>query len=77
MDGAAVGRRAQSSGASISGALPENVLLAVIGVTLLYFGVDLLRTKHDALPAGRRELDVRAAVDRGRRSSACSAASSA
>ena len=41
------------------------MLLVVIGVTLLYFGVDLLRTKHEALPGRRRELDVRAAVVSG------------
>ena len=33
-------------GGVVSGELPENVLLAVIGLTLLYFGADLLRTKH-------------------------------
>ena len=37
----------------------------MIGVTLLYFGVDLLRTKHEALARPRRELDVRAAVISG------------
>jgi uncharacterized membrane protein YfcA len=52
-------------GGIVSGALPGDVLLVIIGVTLLYFGVDLLRTKPSALPAGRRELDVRAAVVAG------------
>jgi uncharacterized membrane protein YfcA len=52
-------------GGIVSGALPGNVLLAIIGVTLLYFAVDLMRTKPAALPAGRRELDVRAAVVAG------------
>ena len=53
-------------GGAISGALPANVLLAVIGVTLLYFGFDLLRPKH-AASAGcaGRELDIRAAVISG------------
>jgi len=49
-------------GGAISGALPADVLLAIIGVTLLYFGFDLLRSKHLDLPAERRELDIRAAV---------------
>jgi uncharacterized membrane protein YfcA len=52
-------------GGIVSGALPDDILLAIIGATLLYFGVDLLRTKPAALPAGRRELDVRAAVVAG------------
>jgi uncharacterized membrane protein YfcA len=52
-------------GGVISGALPENVLLAVIGVTLLYFGFDLLRAKHQARTAARRDLDIRAAVISG------------
>ena len=52
-------------GGLVSGALPENVLLVLIGVTLLYFGVDLLRTKHEAVTGRRRELDVRAAVVSG------------
>ena len=52
-------------GGRVSGGSPENVLLVVIGVTLLYFGVDLLRTKHEALAGPRRELDVRAAVVSG------------
>jgi uncharacterized membrane protein YfcA len=52
-------------GGFVSGELPDDVLLAVIGVTLLYFGIDLLRTKHESLPAGARELDIRAAVVSG------------
>jgi hypothetical protein len=34
-------------GGLLSGAVPGNVLLAVIGVTLLVFGVDLLRARHE------------------------------
>jgi uncharacterized membrane protein YfcA len=52
-------------GGLISGTLPDEALLAVIGVALLYFGVDLLRTKHQAPTAERRELDIRAAVIAG------------
>ena len=32
-------------GGLLAGALPSRALLAIIGVTLLYFGVDLLRPK--------------------------------
>jgi len=52
-------------GGLVSGTLPSSVLLAVIGTTLLYFGVDLVRTKHKSLPVGRGELDIRAAVVSG------------
>jgi len=52
-------------GSVISGALPANALLAVIGGTLIYFGVDLLRTKHAVQATARRELDTRAAVISG------------
>jgi uncharacterized membrane protein YfcA len=53
------------AGGLISGALPSDVLLAVIGVTLLYFGIDLLRPKR--APDRRRKdgLDYRAAVVAG------------
>jgi uncharacterized protein len=37
-------------GGLLSGAVPGNVLLAVIGVTLLVFGVDLLRPRRGQLP---------------------------
>jgi hypothetical protein len=37
-------------GGLLSGAVPGNVLLAVIGVTLLVFGVDLLRPRREQLP---------------------------
>lgn len=40
-------------GGLVSGELPRDVLLAVIGVTLLYFGVDLLRPKPPAGSARR------------------------
>jgi uncharacterized protein len=57
------------AGGLVSGALPEDVLLAVIGAALLYFGVDLLRPKHgrDEQPEARARgsLDVRAAVVSG------------
>lgn len=52
-------------GGAISGALPANVLLAIIGLTLVYFGLDLFRPKHLVLPPEGRELDVRAAVIAG------------
>ena len=52
-------------GGAISGALPANVLLAIIGLVLLYFGLDLLRAKHLDISTGERELDVRAAVITG------------
>jgi uncharacterized membrane protein YfcA len=41
------------AGGLVSGELPRDALLAVIGATLLYFGVDLLRPK--AAPAGGRD----------------------
>jgi uncharacterized protein len=52
------------AGGLLSGALPGDVLLAVIGATLLYFGVDLLRPRRGAEPVPRvgARLDVRAAV---------------
>jgi uncharacterized protein len=59
MAGAAVG-------GWVSGTLPDDVLLLVIGVVLLYFGIELLRPS--ASPAVRRaggELDMRAAVVSG------------
>ena len=53
-------------GGLISGAIPDTALLLVIGATLLYFGVDLLRSR----PPARGEqagdgLDIRAAVVSG------------
>jgi uncharacterized protein len=54
-------------GGYLSGLLPDEALLAVIGVTLLYFGLDLLRTHKEtaARQADGRDLDVRAAVITG------------
>ena len=61
MAGAAVG-------GLVSGAIPDTALLLVIGGTLLYFGIDLLRPR--SAPARTRtpdddHLDVRAAVVSG------------
>jgi uncharacterized membrane protein YfcA len=53
------------AGGLISGALPSNVLLAVIGATLLYFGIDLLRPKPAPDAPSRDGLDYRAAVVAG------------
>jgi uncharacterized membrane protein YfcA len=68
------------AGGLVSGAISDTALLVVIGVTLVYFGVDLLRPKRagKARPAGARPaahdesrppggdaLDVRAAVVSG------------
>jgi uncharacterized protein len=39
------------AGGLVSGAIPDTALLIVIGVTLLYFGVDLLREQR---PGGKR-----------------------
>jgi uncharacterized protein len=56
-------------GGYISGALPEEVLLAVIGALLLYFGIDLLRPRRQAPPPAAEgdapKLDIRAAVVTG------------
>jgi uncharacterized protein len=56
-------------GGYISGILPEEVLLAIIGALLLYFGIDLLRPRHQApRPAAEGDapqLDIRAAVVTG------------
>lgn len=51
------------AGGLISGALPDTALLLVIGVALIYFGVDLLRPKP-ARPQSREphDLDFRAAA---------------
>ena len=52
-------------GGLVSGALPEEVLLVVIGVALLYFGVNLLRKRRSRdRPAKERpsSLDLRAAI---------------
>ena len=53
------------AGGYVSGALPDDVLLATIGAVLLYFGIDLLRERERPVrrngPRGE-ELDIRAAV---------------
>src|SRR5215213_94418 len=53
-------------GGLISGAIPDTALLLVIGATLLYFGVDLLRRppRRQSVEASG-EMDVRAAVISG------------
>jgi uncharacterized protein len=55
------------AGGLVSGAIPDDALLVVIGVTLLYFGIDLLRPGSDRerRPGTQRELDLRAAVATG------------
>jgi uncharacterized protein len=56
-------------GGYVSGVLPEELLLGIIGALLLYFGIDLLRPRpqtHRATPeAGAAGLDIRAAVISG------------
>src|SRR4029450_11080700 len=56
------------AGGYLSGVLPDDILLAIIGLLLLYFGVDLLRPhdqpfRREANPGDR--LDIRAAVVTG------------
>jgi uncharacterized membrane protein YfcA len=58
------------AGGYLSGLLPGDVLLAIIGALLLYFGFDLLRPRRHkpgtpAADAGERPLDIRAAVISG------------
>jgi uncharacterized membrane protein YfcA len=53
------------AGGYLSGAIPNHALLLVIGVLLLYFGVDLLRPRRETKLRGGQELDVRAAVITG------------
>jgi uncharacterized protein len=50
------------AGGLLSGAIPENVLLVVIGVTLLGFGADLLRSKPAGRPVDAGGFSARAAV---------------
>jgi uncharacterized protein len=51
------------AGGLISGAISDTALLLVIGVALLWFGVDLLRPRRQAEPRRDGEgLDIRAAV---------------
>jgi uncharacterized protein len=63
------------AGGLVSGAIPDTALLIVIGLTLFYFGVDILRKEgREAAPAERsagaeakrgEALDIRAAVVSG------------
>jgi uncharacterized protein len=61
------------AGGLVSGAIPDTALLIVIGVTLLYFGVDLLRREgrgakrpeSQTRPGPGAALDIRAAVVSG------------
>jgi uncharacterized protein len=49
-------------GGLLSGVVPGNALLIVIGVTLLAFGVDLLRSKPGRRQANSRGFSARAAI---------------
>ena len=53
------------AGSYVSGVVPDQALLAVIGVTLLYFGVDLLRSRRKGGVRPKETLDIRAAVVSG------------
>jgi uncharacterized membrane protein YfcA len=55
------------AGGYLSGAIPDEALLLIIGALLLYFGIDLLRPRPGADPVPRTPgaLDVRAAVIAG------------
>jgi len=55
------------AGGLVSGAIPDTALLIVIGVTLLYFGVDILRKEwwpppNEKPAVSEDHLDIRAAV---------------
>jgi uncharacterized protein len=52
-------------GGLLSGAVPGNLLLVVIGVTLLVFGIDLLRPKTGGRHAGSGRVSARAAIFTG------------
>ena len=57
-------------GGLVSGAIPDTALLIVIGVTLLYFGIDILRKDLRGPPDEKsstsgEDLDIRAAVVSG------------
>jgi uncharacterized membrane protein YfcA len=57
-------------GGLVSGAIPDTALLIVIGVTLVYFGIDILRKDLRGPPGERSstsadDLDIRAAVVSG------------
>jgi len=49
-------------GGLVSGSVPENALLLAIGVTLLVFGVDLLRPRPRKEAVGEARIRVRAAL---------------
>jgi uncharacterized protein len=49
-------------GGYVSGLLPDDVLLVLIGVLLVYFGIDLLRPRRKRPPREDGDLDIRAAV---------------
>ena len=58
------------AGGLVSGAIPETALLIVIALTLLYFGVDILRKEwrpppDEGVSAADDPLDIRAAVVSG------------
>jgi hypothetical protein len=55
------------TGGYLSGAIPEDALLLLIGAVLLYFGIDLLRSGREERPVSRTadSLDVPAAVVTG------------
>ena len=53
------------AGALAAGTIPDQILLSVIGATLLYFGVDLLRPSRAPKAQPRERLDIRAAVISG------------
>jgi uncharacterized protein len=50
------------AGGLLSGAVPANALLVVIGVTLLAFGADLVRSKPDGRRADPRGFSARAVI---------------
>jgi uncharacterized protein len=59
------------AGGLVSGALPDTALLIVIGLTLIYFGVDLLRKEgRDAKRRGETGEEARDAKRRGARDEA-------
>jgi uncharacterized membrane protein YfcA len=53
------------AGGLLSGAVPANALLVVIGVTLLVFGADLLRSKPDGRRADPGGFSARAVISTG------------
>ena len=53
------------AGGLLSGVVPGNALLVVIGVTLLVFGVDLLRSKPGGRQASPWRFSARAAISTG------------